>query len=132
MALYMLSSGGVSCAATADDALSQRRDSVLLNTNNNEIREAIRIFVREDAGRFVIADLDSLANNPNMIVRRRARDYQNQIRKLPAANLNYRLVGDGKYCWLIRHESSQNSPIAAELLLPETARCAPYSQNERN
>ena len=57
MALYMLSSAEVSCAATPDDALSQRRDSVLLNTNNNEIREAIRIFVREDAGRFVIADL---------------------------------------------------------------------------
>ena len=59
MALYMLSSAGVSCAATPDDALSQRRYSVLLNTNNNEIREAIRIFVREDAGRFVIANLDS-------------------------------------------------------------------------
>ena len=102
------------------------------STNNNEIREAIRIFVREDAGRFVIANLDSLAHSPNMIVQRRARDYQNKIRKLPAANLSYRLVSDGKNCWLIRHESSLNSPIAAELLLPETARCAFYSENERN
>lgn len=127
----MLGSAGVSCAAMPDEALSQRRDSILLNADRNEIREAIRIFVREDAGRFVIADLDSLAHSPNMIVRRRARDYQNQIRKLPAANLNYRMVSDGKNCWLIRHESSLSSPIAAELLLPETARCALYSENER-
>ena len=128
----MLSSAGLSCAATPDDALSLRRNSVLLNTDRNEIREAIRVFVREDAGRFVIANLDSLAHSPNMIVQRRARDYQNKIRKLPAANLSYRLVSDGKNCWLIRHESSLNSPIAAELLLPETARCAFYSENERN
>ncbi len=124
--LSMLASSVMSCAATPNTA-SQSRDAVLLNADLPEVREAIRVFVRKDIGRFVIADPDSLAISPNMIVRRRARDYENQIRKLPAANLNYRLVSDGNNCRLIRHETDLNSPLAAELALPNSAICKFYS-----
>ena len=126
LTLYILSSVGVSCAATPESP-TPRNDAVLLNADKAEIREAIRIFVRKDAGNFVIADPDSLTHSPNMVVHRRAQDYERQLRKLPAANLNYRLVSDGRQCWLIRHETSSDSPITAELLLPEAARCTAYS-----
>lgn len=125
--VFMLSSASASCAATPDTLLP-RTDAVLLNADRGEVREAIRIFVRQNSGRFVIADPDTLTQSPVLAVRRRARDYEAKIRKLPAANLNYRLVSNGSQCWLIRHESSPNSPIAAEVLLPETARCAAYSE----
>ena len=104
-----------------------RSDATLLNADRAEIREAIRVFVRKDAGNFVIADPDALTHSPNMFVRRRAEDYERQIRNLPAANLNYRLVSDGRQCWLIRHESSPDSAIAAEFLLPKSARCTAYT-----
>lgn len=127
LALFMLSSAGVSCAATPD-TLSQRADAVLLNADRSEVREAIRIFVRQNSGRFVIADPDTLTQSPVLVVRRRARDYESKIRKLPTANLNYRLLSNGRQCWLVRHESSLGSPIASEVLLPETAQCAVYTQ----
>lgn len=127
MALYMLALAAVSCAATPVRT-PQQKDVVLLNADRPEIREAIRVFVRKDAGRFVIADPDTLAQTPNLVVRRRAQDYESQIRKLPTANLNYHLVSRGKDCWLIRHETGLDSPIAAELLLPNIARCAVYTE----
>ena len=111
-----------SCAATPD-ALQPRNEAVLLNTNQSNIREAIRVFVRKDAGRLVKADPDSLALSSNLVVHRRARDYQAEMRTLPPANLNYKLVSDGRNCWLIRHETNLDSPIAAELLLPDSAQC---------
>jgi len=123
----MLSAASVSCAATPDTA-NKRKDAVLLNADRSDIREAIRIFVRQDAGRFVIADPDSLAHSPDMVVHRRASDFEPRSRTLPSANLNYRLLSDGTYCWLIRHESDLDSPIAVELLLPESAQCTAYSE----
>ena len=124
--LFTLASSVMACAATPNTE-SQSRDAVLLNADLPEIREAIRVFVRKDIGRFVIADPDSLAISPQMVVQRRARDYENQIRKLPAANLNYRLISDGSRCWLIRHETDLNSPLAAKLELPDSAICKFYS-----
>ena len=115
----------ISCAATPN-TLQKREAAVLLNADKSNIREAIRIFVRQDAGRFVIADPDSLAYSSDMVVHRRASDFQSQSRTLPPANLDYRLVTDGTQCWLVRHESGLDSPIAAEQLLPETAQCAVY------
>lgn len=123
IALCVLATAGVSCAATSDTT-PPRKEAVLLNTDRSDIREAIRIFVRQDAGRFLIADPGSLALSPDLVVHRRASDFQLRSRTLPTANTNYRLMSNGTQCWLIRHESDQNSPIAAELLLPETARCA--------
>ena len=123
IALCVLTTAGVSCAATSDSTLA-RQEAVLLNADRADIREAIRIFVRQDAGRFVRADPDSLALSPDLVVHRRASDFQLRSRTLPTANTNYRLMSNGTQCWLIRHESDQNSPIAAQLLLPETARCA--------
>jgi hypothetical protein len=111
-----------SCAATPDVSQT-RNEAVLLNSDQSNIREAIRVFVRQDAGRFVNADPDSLAVSPNMVVHRRARDFQADMRTLPAANLDYRLVSDGANCWLIRHETTLDSPIAAELRLPDSAQC---------
>jgi hypothetical protein len=111
-----------SCAATPDVSQT-RNEAVLLNSDQSNIREAIRVFVRQDAGRFVKADPDSLAVSPNMVVHRRARDFQADMRTLPAANLDYRLVSDGANCWLIRHETTLDSPIAAELRLPDSAQC---------
>jgi len=127
IALSVLSATSVSCAATPNTT-PIRKDAVLVNAERGEIREAIRIFIREDAGRFVIADPDSLARKPDMTVRRRARDFESQSRTLPPANLNYRLVSNGTQCWLIRHVSDRNSPIAVERLLPETAQCVFYSE----
>lgn len=124
--LCVLVSSVISCAATPNTS-SQSRDAVLLNANLAEVREAIRVFVRKDIGRFVIADPDSLAASPNMIVRRRARDYELGTRKLPAANLNYRLVSNGSGCWLIRHETDSSSPLVSELKLPDSAICRFYS-----
>ena len=115
----------MSCAATPN-TLQKREAAVLLNADKSNIRESIRIFVRQDAGRFVIADPDSLAYSSDMVVHRRASDFQSQSRTLPPANLDYRLVTDGTKCWLVRHESGLDSPIAAEQLLPETAQCAVY------
>jgi len=123
----MLSMAGVSCAATPDMTY-KRKDAVLLNADRSEIREAIRIFVRQDAGRFVIADPDSLTRSPDMVVNRRASDFEYQSRTLPPANLNYRLLSDGTHCWLIRHETSSDSPIAVELQLPKSAQCTFYSK----
>lgn len=111
-----------SCAATPDTS-QLRQEAILLNADQSKIREAIRVFVRNDAGRFVKADPDSLALSPNMVVNRRARDFQSEMRTLPAANLDYKLMSDGTNCWLIRHETDPNSPIAVELRLPDTARC---------
>ena len=127
IAFCIISAASVSCAATSDTQQT-RKDAVLLNADRSDIREAIRIFVREDAGRFVIADPDSLTHSPDMIVHRRARDLESQSRSLPPSNLNYRLLSDGRYCWLIRHESGLDSPIAAEQLLPKSARCTFYSE----
>jgi len=127
IALCVLSTAGVSCASTSETTYS-RNEAVLLNADRADIREAIRIFVRKDAGRFVIADPDSLAHNPNMVVHRRASDIEFQSRTLPSANRNYRLLSDGVHCFLIRHESGPDSPIATELLLPESAHCAFYSE----
>ena len=124
--ICVLASSAISCAATPNSS-AQSREAVLLNPELPEVREAIRVFVRKDIGRFVIADPDSLAASPNMIVHRRARDYESGLRKLPAANLNYRLVSDGNRCWLIRHETDANSPLAAELILPDSAICTFYS-----
>ena len=115
----------MSCAATPN-TLQKREAAVLLNADKSNIRESIRIFVRQDAGRFVIADPDSLAYSSDMVVHRRASDFQSQSRTLPPANLDYRLVTDGTQCWLVRHESGLDSLIAAEQLLPETAQCAVY------
>jgi len=125
--LCVLSTAAVSCAATAD-RVQTRQDAILLNADRSDIREAIRIFVREDAGRFVRAEPDSLADSPDMVVHRRARDFESQSRTLPPANLNYRLLSDGAQCWLIRHETGLDSPVAVELLLPKTAQCAFYSE----
>ena len=126
IALNILAVSFISCAATPNTS-SQSRDAILLNADLPEVREAIRVFVRKDIGRFVVADPDSLAASPNLVVRRRARDYESSIRKLPAANLNYRLVSDGNRCWLIRHETDSASPLAAELTLPDSAICQFYS-----
>ena len=128
LALCIISATGMSCAATSDTP-HNRHDAILLNADRSDIREAIRIFVRQDAGRFVIADPDSLGRSPDMVVSRRARDFERRSRTLPSANLKYRLLSDGRNCWLIRHESGLDSPIAIELLLPESARCAVYSEN---
>jgi len=122
-----LSIAGLSCAATSDTI--KRKEAVLLNADRSDIREAIRIFVRKDAGRFVIADPDSLSHGPNLVVHRRARDYEYRSHTLPSANLKYRLISDGTQCWLMRHESEPDSPIAAQILLPESARCAVISEN---
>jgi len=84
----------MSCAATPN-TLQKREAAVLLNADKSNIRESIRIFVRQDAGRFVIADPDSLAYSSDMVVHRRASDFQSQSRTLPPANLDYRLVTDG-------------------------------------
>ena len=118
----------MSCAATSNMTY-ERKEAVLLNTDRSDIREAIRIFIRQDAGRFVIADPDSLARSPDMVVHRRASDFERRSRTLPSANLKYRLVTDGTHCWLVRHESGLDSPIATELLLPESAQCTIYSKN---
>lgn len=129
IAFCALSAANMSCAATPD--VSQKREAaVLLNADKSDIRESIRIFIRQDAGRFVIADPDSLANSPDMVIHRRASDYESQSRTLPPANLDYRLLTNGTHCWLVRHESGHNSPIAAEQLLPETAQCAVYRKNK--
>ncbi len=131
IALCVLSAAGisVSCAATFETTHT-RSEAVLLNVDRPDIREAIRIFVRKDAGRFVMADPDSLAHSPDMVLHRRAQDFERRSRTLSPANRNYRLLSDGVHCWLIRHESGTDSPIAAELLLPESARCAFYSEND--
>ena len=129
LALCVISVTGMSCAATSDTP-HNRHDAILLNADRSDIREAIRIFVRQDAGRFVIADPDSLGRSPDMVVHRRARDFERRSRTLPSANLKYRLLSDGKKCWLIRHESGHDSPIAIELLLPESAQCRIYSKND--
>ena len=129
LALCIISVTGMSCAATSDTP-HNRYDAILLNADRSDIREAIRIFVREDAGRFVIVDPDSLGHSPDMVVHRRARDFERLSRTLPSANLKYRLLSDGTNCWLIRHESGLDSPIAAELLLPKSAQCTIYSKND--
>ena len=129
LALCVISVTGMSCAATSDTP-HNRHDAILLNADRSDIREAIRIFVRQDAGRFVIADPDSLVRSPEMVVSRRARDFERQSRTLPSANRKYRLLSDGANCWLIRHESGPDSPIAIELLLPESAQCMIYSKND--
>jgi len=129
IALCVLSTAGMSCAATSNMTY-ERKEAILLNADRSDIREAIRIFVRQDAGRFVIADPDSLGHSPDMVVHRRARDFERLSRTLPSANLKYRLLSDGTNCWLIRHESGLDSPIAAELLLPKSAQCAIYSKND--
>ena len=129
LALCVISVTGMSCAATSDTP-HNRHDAILLNADRSDIREAIRIFVRQDAGRFVIADPDSLVGSPEMVVSRRARDFARRRRTLPSANLKYRLLSDGANCWLIRHESGLDSPIAIELLLPESAQCIMYSKND--
>ena len=129
LALCVISVTGMSCAATSDTP-HNRHDAILLNADRSDIREAIRIFVRQDAGRFVIADPDSLVRSPDMVVHRRASDFQRRSRTLPSANLKYRLLTDGTNCWLIRHESGLDSPIAAELLLPKSAQCTIYSKND--
>jgi len=64
-----------------------------------------------------------------MVVHRRAQDFSSQSRTLPRANLDYRLLTDGDRCWLIRHESGLDSPIATELLLPATAQCSFYRKD---
>lgn len=127
IACSMLGAAVVSCAATPD-TVQTRQDAVLLNADRADIREAIRIFVRKDAGRFVRAEPDSLADSPDMVVHRRAPDYESQSRSLPPANLNYRLMSDGIDCWLIRHESGLDSPVAVELPLPKSAQCVLYSE----
>ena len=125
-----LSAANMSCATTPNT--SQKREAaVLLNADKSNIRESIRVFVRQDAGRFVIADPDSLAHSSDMVVRRRASDFESQSRTLPPANLDYRLITDGTQCWLVRHESGLDSPIVAEQLLPETAQCALYRPSNR-
>jgi len=124
-----LSAANVSCASTADTA-QKREAAVLLNADKSEIRESIRVFVRQDAGRFVRAEPASLAQSPDMIVHRRARDFEARSRTLPPANLDYRLMTDGINCWLMRHESGPDSPIVAEHLLPDSAQCALYRQNQ--
>ena len=129
LALCVGSATAMSCAATSDKPYNLH-DAVLLNADRSDIREAIRIFVRQDAGRFVIADPDSLVRSPDMVVHRRASDFQRRSRTLPSANLKYRLLTDGTNCWLIRHESGLDSPIAAELLLPKSAQCTIYSKND--
>ena len=122
-ALCIMSAASTSCAATPHMEHT-RKDAILLNADRSDIREAIRIFVRQDAGRFVKADPDSLTRNSEMVVYRRASDFEARSRTLPPANLKYRLISDGVNCWLIRHETNLDSPITAELLLPESARCA--------
>ena len=124
-----LGAASVSCASTANTA-QNREAAVLLNADKSEIRESIRVFVRQDAGRFVRAEPDSLSLSPNMIIHRRARDFEARSRTLPPANLDYRLVTDGTNCWLMRHETGLDSPITAEHLLPDSAQCALYSQNK--
>lgn len=126
LALVVIASAGISCAATPNSG-SQPREAVLLNADRAEIREAIRIFIRKDAGNFVIADPDSLTISSKMVVQRRARDYEYQARRLPAANLDYRLLSDGNNCWLVRHETDSTSPVAAKLALPNSAICSFYS-----
>ena len=123
-----MSAANMSCAATPDNS-QNRQAAVLLNAEKAEIRQSIRTFVRQDAGRFVRAEPDSLTNSPDMIVHRRARDFEARSRTLPPANLDYRLMTDGINCWLMRHESGPDSPIAAEHLLPDSAQCALYNQN---
>lgn len=125
MAISTIGLANISCATTAD-VTSNRSPAILLNVDKAELREAIRIFVRKDAGHFVIADPDAFSISPDMMARRRATDFQLRSRSLPAANLHYRLLSDGKNCWLVRHETDLESPIAVEILLPESARCAPY------
>ena len=129
LALCMGSATAMSCAATSDTP-HNRHGAVLLNADRSDIREAIRIFVREDAGRFVIADPNSLGRSPDMVVHRRASDFERRSRTLPSANLKYHLLSDGANCWLIRHESGLDSPIASELLLPESAQCRIYLKND--
>ena len=91
LALCIISATGMSCAATSDTP-HNRHDAILLNADRSDIREAIRIFVRQDAGRFVIADPDSLVRSPDMVVHRRASDFQRRSRSLPSANLKLSLI----------------------------------------
>ena len=117
---------GLAACATAHET-PPAMDAVLLSTQDNPTRQAIRVFVREKSGSNFIPNPDSLATSPILKNDQRRTDLSRHSRGSadtfkPAGT--YRLVMDeNNRCWLIHQLKDEIS----HLELPASARCAPYT-----
>jgi len=91
---------GTSACATEPSLPGSAVEAVWLNTQDGPTREAIRVFVRQQSGPALIADLNSLTQSPD-----------------------YRLMMDNENrCWLIHSLQDVITPLE----LPNSAACAAY------
>jgi len=98
-------------------------DAILLNTQDSSTRQAIRVFVREQSGPSLIADLESLAKSPVLVNHKRERRGSSITRRDFKPFGDYRLVMDGNnQCWLVHTVKD----VVTQLMLPESTSCMAY------
>jgi len=114
---------GTSACATETNLSGNAVEAVWLNTQDGPTREAIRVFVREQSGPALIADLNSLTQSPTLV------NHKRETRGSAVSSRNFQPVGDYRLmmdnenrCWLIH--SLQD--VVTHLELPNSAACAPY------
>ena len=91
-------------------------DAVLTGAADPVLRQAIRTFVRDDIGSDYIVEPDALSRGPVMVASDRGRP-RGRSRAFDPASYSYRLVTDGRACWLVREGTD------VVMVTPATALC---------
>ena len=114
---------GMSACATTN-VTSNAVEAILLNPLDSATRQAIRVFVREQSGPAIIANPDSLANNPVLPIQKREIEPSRQnMHDAFKPSGEYRLViDDNNHCWMTHIFED----VVSEVQLPPSANCAPY------
>ena len=108
------------CASTASPDNAQ--DATLQNVDDSALRETIRVFVREHAGRDVIARPDSLASKAELELTARLRTDGMKTADALKATPTFRLQRDRTGgCWIVRDADASSPSVARKL--PATAIC---------
>lgn len=120
--VLMTSIATSSCAIAGDVPSSV--DAVLINVQDGPTREAIRVFVREQSGPALIADLNSLTQSPTLVNHKRETRRGSSVSRRDFQPVgDYRLIMDNENrCWLLHTLQD----VVTQLELPNSASCAVY------
>ena len=114
---------GTSACATEPSLPGSAVEAIWLNTQDGPTREAIRVFVRQQSGPALIADLNSLTQSPKLVNHKRETRGSSVSRRDFQPIGDYQLMMDNENrCWLIHSLQDVITPLE----LPNSAACAAY------
>lgn len=117
--MIIAAAGLCACATVARPGLP----AVLVDASSPELREAVRLFVRDAEGRGVLADVDSLLSSPELVVRQRDVDAFDGPANLRVPARYTLETGPDGTCVLQR-----DGERADRLQLPRGTRCEPLDR----